>query len=238
MKVVLLEDLPGKGKAGEIKEVSKGYARNFLLPRGLALLATPTVIKQVESRLEKEKLEESIDRDKLVELAQQIEGREIRFKARMGAGERLFGSITAADVAEELKRAIGSPIDKKKIDIEKSLRKTGSYEVAVKLASDINPQITVVIEEEKEAEEKAVKKAKKKPEKGAEKKTEKKAEKEAEEKAEKKAEKKPEKGVEKKTEKKAKTEKKTEKGAEKKTEKKAEKKPEKKTEKKAEKEKD
>jgi large subunit ribosomal protein L9 len=194
MKVVLLEDLPGKGKAGEIKEVSKGYARHFLLPRGLALLATPAVIKQVESSLEKEKLEESIDHDKLVELAQQIEGREIRFKARMGAGERLFGSITAADVAEELSRAIGSVIDKKKIDIEKSLRKTGSYEVAVKLASDLNPQITVVIEEEKEegkeAEEKAGKKTEKKAEKKAEKKVEKKAEKKVEKKTEKKAEKK------------------------------------------------
>jgi large subunit ribosomal protein L9 len=188
MKVVLLEDLPGKGKAGEIKEVSKGYARNFLLPRGLALLATPTIIKQVESRLEKEKLEEGIDRDKLVELAQQIEGREIRFEARMGAGERLFGSITAADVAEELSRAIGSPVDKKKIDIEKPLRKTGSYEVAVKLASDINPRIAVVIEEEKEkeAEKKPEKKAKKKPEEKAEKKTEKKTEKKAEKKTEKK----------------------------------------------------
>jgi large subunit ribosomal protein L9 len=167
MKVVLLEDIPGKGKAGEIKEVSKGYAKNFLLPRGLALVATPTVMKQVESRLEREKLEESIDRDKLVELAQQIEGREIRLKARMGAGERLFGSITAADVAEELSRAIGSVIDKKKIDIEKPFHQTGSYEVAIKLASDIKPQITVVIEEEKEIEiekKKAKVKAKEKEE--------------------------------------------------------------------------
>jgi large subunit ribosomal protein L9 len=154
MKIVLLQDIPGKGKAGEIKEVSKGYAKNFLLPRGLALVATSTVTKQVESRLEKEKLEESIDREKLVELAQQIEGKEIRFKARMGAGERLFGSITAADVAEELSRTIGSVIDKKKIDIEKAFRQTGSYEVAVKLAGDIKPKITVVIEEEEEAKEK------------------------------------------------------------------------------------
>jgi len=177
MKVVLLEDLPGRGKAGEIKEVSKGYARNFLLPRGLALVATPTVIKQVESNLKKEKLEESIDLDKLVELAQQIEGREIRFKARMGAGERLFGSITAADVAEELSRAIGSVIDKKKIDIEKSLRKTGSYEVVVKLASDLNPQITVVIEEEKETKTETEKKAEKKAEKKKEKDKEKEEEK-------------------------------------------------------------
>ena len=177
MKVVLLEDLPGRGKAGEIKEVSKGYARNFLLPRGLALVATPTDIKQVESNLKKEKLEESIDLDKLVELAQQIEGREIRFKARMGAGERLFGSITAADVAEELSRAIGSVIDKKKIDIEKSLRKTGSYEVVVKLASDLNPQITVVIEEEKETKTETEKKAEKKAEKKKEKDKEKEEEK-------------------------------------------------------------
>jgi large subunit ribosomal protein L9 len=193
MKVVLLEDLPGSGKAGEIKEVSKGYARNFLLPRGLALLATPTVIKQVESRLEREKLEESIDRDKLVELAQQIEGKEIRFQARMGTEERLFGSITAADVAEKLSELVGSVIDKKKIDIEKSLRKTGSHEVAVKLASDLNPQITVVIEEEKETgteeetEKKAEKKTEKEKEKKAKKKTQKKAEKKAEQKTEKKA---------------------------------------------------
>ncbi|MDH4367783.1 MAG: 50S ribosomal protein L9, partial [Dehalococcoidia bacterium] len=119
MKVVLLEDVPGKGRAGEIKDVSKGYAKNFLLPRGLALIATTAVTKQVESRLEREKLEQSIGQEKLVELAQQIEGREIHLKARLGGGERLFGSITAADVAEELSGAIGSVVDKKKIDIEK-----------------------------------------------------------------------------------------------------------------------
>ncbi len=189
MKVVLLEDLPGRGKAGEIKEVSNGYARNFLLPRGLALLATPTIIKQVESRLEQEKLEESIDRDKLGELAQQIEGKEIHFQARMGAGERLFGSITAADVAEKLSQAIGSVIDKKKIDIEKSLRKTGNHQVAVKLASDLNPQITVVIEEEKEPETEAEieKKTDKKTEKKVDKKERKKTEKKAEKKTEKKS---------------------------------------------------
>jgi large subunit ribosomal protein L9 len=167
MKIVLLEDLAGKGKAGEIKEVSKGYAKNFLLPRGLASVATPMVIKQVESRLEREKFEESINRDKLVELAGQIEGKEIRLKARIGGRERLFGSITAADVAEELSRAIGSVIDKKKIDIEKPFRQTGSYEIAVKLGSDIKPKIMVVIEEEEETdvEEKKAKKEGKEKEK-------------------------------------------------------------------------
>jgi len=163
MKVVLLEDVPGKGRAGEIREVSKGYAKNFLLPRGLALVATAAVKKRVELRLEKERLEESVDREKLVELAQQIEGKEIRFKARVGAGERLFGSITAADVAEELSETIGSVVDKKKIDIEKPFRQAGSYEIAIKLASDIKPKITVVIEEEeaKETEQKPEKKEEK-----------------------------------------------------------------------------
>ena len=213
MKVVLLEDLPGKGRAGDIREVNKGYAKNFLLPRGLAMLATPTVIKQVEARLEREKLEESVDRDKLVELAQQIEGREIHLKARSGAGERLFGSITAADIAEELSRAMGSVIDKKKIDIEKPLRQAGSYEVAVKLAGDLNPQITLVIEEGKETE--TEKKAEKKAEK--EKETEKKAEKKKEKKKE------TEKKAEKKAENKAEKEKETEKKAEKKKEKEEEK---------------
>ena len=173
MKVVLLEDLPGKGRAGDIKEVNKGYAKNFLLPRGLAMVATPTVIKQGEARLEREKLEGSVDRDKLVELAQQIEGREINLKARMGVGERLFGSITAADVAEELSRAIGSVIDKKKIDMEKPLHQAGSYEIGIRLAGDLNPQIRVVIEEEKETEKKAGKKAGKKAAKKKEKEEEK-----------------------------------------------------------------
>ncbi|MFP3899066.1 MAG: 50S ribosomal protein L9 [Dehalococcoidia bacterium] len=150
MKVVLLEDLPGKGRAGQIKEVSKGYARNYLLPRGLALAATPALIKQVQSRLENECLEESIDREQLVELAQQIEGTEIRFHARAADGEHLFGSITAAHIAERLGESLGSAIDKRKIDIDKPLRQTGSHEVAVRLASDLRPQITVIIEEEEE----------------------------------------------------------------------------------------
>jgi large subunit ribosomal protein L9 len=177
MKVVLLEDVAGAGKAGEIKDVSKGYAKNFLLPRGLALIATPAVTKQVESRLERKKLEETVDREKLVELAQQVEGKEIHLKARLGGGERLFGSITAADVAEELGRAIGSVIDKKKIDMEKPFHQTGSYEVAVKLAGDIKPKITVVIEEETEL----------KPEKETEPKAEKDREEEKQEKKKRKA---------------------------------------------------
>jgi large subunit ribosomal protein L9 len=150
MKVVLLENIPGKGRAGEIREVNKGFARNFLLPRGLALVATPAITREMETRLQKEEREEMVDRDKLAELAQQIEGAEVHFKARAGAGDRLFGSVTAAEIAEELSRVTGFVIDKKKIDIEKPLRQAGSHEVTVRFAGDLKPQITVVIEEEQD----------------------------------------------------------------------------------------
>ena len=151
-KVILLKDIPGKGRTGEIKEVTKGYARNYLLPQGLALIATPTIQKQVNLSLEKEKRREAADQGQMVELAKQIEGTEIRLKARVGTGDRLFGSITATDIAEELSRAIGSTIDKKDIDIDKPLRQAGSHEVTVSLSKDLRPKIRVVVEEAKETE--------------------------------------------------------------------------------------
>ncbi len=146
MKVIFLKDIPGKGEAGEIKEVAKGYARNFLLPQGLVLAATPAAIKQVKSELRKGGVQEVLDEAKLVELAKQIEGQEVHFEARVGAGDRLFGSITAANIAEELSQTIGSSIDRRKIDIDKPLHQAGSHEVAVKLAKDLKPRIKVVIE--------------------------------------------------------------------------------------------
>jgi large subunit ribosomal protein L9 len=148
MKVILLQDIPGQGKAGQIKEVSAGYAKNFLLPRGLALVATPAIVKQAELRLEKERVQRSLDREKLLELAGQIQGKEIHVKAPKGAGERLFGSVTAADIAERLSQTVGFVIDKKKIDLEKPIRQTGSYQVGVKLTGDIKAEITVVVEGE------------------------------------------------------------------------------------------
>lgn len=154
MKVIFLKDVSGEGNTGEVKEVRKGYARNFLLPQGLALAATPAVIKQVELRLQREISAEIVDRAKLVELAQQIEGSEVHLQTRIGAGDRLFGSVTAADIAEELNRVISqsapettSLIDKRIIDIGKPIRQAGSYEVTVKLAKDLKPRVTVVVEQ-------------------------------------------------------------------------------------------
>lgn len=146
MKVVFLKDVSGQGKIGEMKDVSAGYARNFLLPHGLALLATSTAMKQAELRQRKEETQEALDKAKLVELAKQIEGQEIHLEARGGSGDRLFGSITAAEIADELSRVIDFSIDKKKIDLDKPLHQVGTHEVAIKLSGDLKPQIKVVIE--------------------------------------------------------------------------------------------
>jgi large subunit ribosomal protein L9 len=146
MKVILLRDITGKGRKGEIREVAEGYARNFLLPCGLALLATPAVTKQAATLIRKESQRQDVEQTKLQKLAQEIEGTEVHFQARIGAGGRLFGSITAADIARELSQVAGSPVDKRKVVVDKALRQEGSYEVTIKLAKDLGPKIRVVIE--------------------------------------------------------------------------------------------
>jgi large subunit ribosomal protein L9 len=164
MRVVFLQDVPRVAKAGEIKEVADGYARNFLIPRKLALLAKPQALSQIETiKITKAKEKEKAE---LATLAQQIEGKEITIKAKAGAKDRLYGSITTADIASELSNTTGLVIDKRKIELDEPIRQLGSYEVAIRLAKDILPKIRVsVTEEEAKAEEKPLKKEEKLPKK-------------------------------------------------------------------------
>lgn len=149
MKVIFLTDVPSKGQAGEIKVVSDGYARNFLFPRGLAQVATPEAVKRAEIGLRKKVTEESSSKEEMAKLAKQIEGIQICFKARVGAEDRLFGSITEANIAEELSRIVEAPIDKRQVVLDDSLRQIGEYEIAIRLAADSVARIKVVIEPEK-----------------------------------------------------------------------------------------
>ena len=146
MKVLFLVDVPTKGNAGEIKAISDGYARNFLIPRGLALAATPDVVRQAESAIRKKQAERDLTQEKLAGLKEQIEGIRVCLKARAGAEDRLFGSITAADIAAELSRAVDAPVDKRQVVLDKPLRRLGEYEVTVRLAKDLESHITVTIE--------------------------------------------------------------------------------------------
>jgi large subunit ribosomal protein L9 len=163
MKVVFLQDVPNVAKAGEIKEVADGYARNFLIPKKLALVAKPQAISQTKT-VERTKAGENTE---LIALAHQIEGKEVILKAKAGAKDRLYGSITSADIASELSNTTGLVIDKRKIELEEPIRQLGSYEVAIRLAKDIVPKIRVTVTEEEtpKEEEKAPKKERKTPKK-------------------------------------------------------------------------
>jgi large subunit ribosomal protein L9 len=143
MRVIFLEDVPHVARAGEIKEVANGYGRNFLIPRKLALLANSPATRQLQ--VQPKLTAQDQTEDELVKLANQLEGKEITLKARTGAKDRLYGSITTADIAAELQTTAGVAIDKRKLDLAEPIRQLGSYEVAVRLAKDIVPRIKVTV---------------------------------------------------------------------------------------------
>ena len=147
MKVIFLKDAP-KGKKGEIKEVADGYARNFLLPKGLALLATPSAMKAAKVISEEKADREARQHDELNKIAQGLEGKDLYFKAKAGAKGRLHGAITSANIADELSKLAGFEIDKKKIELEEPLHNLGSYDVGINLGAGSEAKIKVVIEEE------------------------------------------------------------------------------------------
>jgi large subunit ribosomal protein L9 len=147
MKVIFLKDVP-KGKRGEIKEVADGYARNFLFPQGMALPATPSATKEAKLILDKKVEHQTREHEEQSKIAQELEGRELHFKAKAGAKGRLHGSITSSNIAEELSRLTGLEIDKKRVEIDEPLHQLGSHEVVINLGAGSEAKITVVIEEE------------------------------------------------------------------------------------------
>ena len=150
MKVVFLEDVPNVARAGDVKDVSDGYGRNYLLPKKLALLSKPGAVNQVKAQIEAR-----AETEKLKKLAAELNGKEVVFKVKMGA-KGMHGSITAANIATELKNLIGQEVDKRKIELDEPIKQPGSRELAVKLAKGIEPKITVIVtEKDKEPEPEA-----------------------------------------------------------------------------------
>ena len=153
MKVVFLQDVPNVARAGEMKEVANGYGRNFLIPHKLALLASSSAISLIEAQRKISAQNQLQTEAEAAELANQLDGREIFLKAQAGAKDRLYGSITNADIAAELESATGLVIDKKKIELAKPIHQLGSYEITIRLAKDVIPKIKVTVtEEEKETD--------------------------------------------------------------------------------------
>ncbi len=145
MKVVFLQDVPNVASVGEIKEVADGYARNFLIPKKIALLASSSAASTVKAHFKAKASEKEKVRTESTKLANQIEGKEVILEARVGDKDRLYGSITSADIAAELESTAGLVIDKRKIELVEPIRQLGSYEVSVRLAQDIIPKIKVTV---------------------------------------------------------------------------------------------
>jgi large subunit ribosomal protein L9 len=149
MKVIFIRDVTNVANAGDIKEVPSGYARNFLLPKKLAVLADSSATTQRAQALIKEQREVAAKLGELTALSKEIDGKEVTLTARAGK-EKLFGSITSADIAAAVEKAHSLVIDKKKIDLTEPIHQLGSYEVVVRLGSDLNPKLKVNVVEETE----------------------------------------------------------------------------------------
>ena len=145
MKVVFLQDVPNVASAGEMKDVADGYARNFLIPRKLAAQADPKMMNAIEAQVRARARQAAQNEAEMTELAEQLDGKEITITARVGANERLYGSITTGDIIAELEKSFGIVVDKRKIEMENPIRELGSHEIPIRLTKDIIPSITVTV---------------------------------------------------------------------------------------------
>jgi len=148
MKVILLQDVEGLGKAGDLKEVANGYARNYLLPRNMAAGATPALIANRQQRIAAEQRKQEKQAENNRQQAEKLGQVTLTFKARVGREGRLYGSITSQDIAEGLREAEGISIDRRMIDLPNPIRSVGTFTVPVKIASKLEPQLTVNVVDE------------------------------------------------------------------------------------------
>lgn len=150
MKLVFLEDVPNVAKAGEVKEVADGFGRNFLLPQKLAVVATPAELKKVEGQRQAEVRRQARGEQESEALAERLRSMTLVFKVRAGAKDRLYGSITSSDIAQEIKRLSGHDIDKRKIELEESIHELGNFRVSIRLTKNVVAAIEVFVEAEQE----------------------------------------------------------------------------------------
>lgn len=147
MEVILREDIEHLGRAGEIVGVKPGYARNFLIPRGLAYRATTANKQRVESERRRREERHAAERATAEQEAARLASVSLTFTARTGEGEKLFGSITAADIAEQLK-AQGHPVDKRHIELPEPIKMVGIYKVPVRLERGVVADVRVWVVKE------------------------------------------------------------------------------------------
>ena len=145
MKVIYLQDVKGSGKKGEIKNVADGFARNMLLPKGLAVEATPENLNKLKGQQDSAQHKIDMDVQAAKEAAAKLKGQKIIIKAKAGSNDRLFGSVTSGNVADALNEQLGIKVDKKKITRSTDIKNFGSYTASIKLYNGISETIDVEV---------------------------------------------------------------------------------------------
>lgn len=147
MKVILKADVKGTGKAGQMVEVSDGYARNFLLTKGLAVEATSTAVNDMKNKEQARKHKEETELAAAKEIAAKLEGKNVELFAKGGTAGRLFGSITSKEVTEAVNTKFGTKIDKKKVTLDSDIKTFGTYNVEIKLYNGVVAKCSVSVKE-------------------------------------------------------------------------------------------
>ena len=147
MKVIYLQDVKGSGKKGETKNVADGYARNMLLPKGLAVEATPENLNKLKGQKDSAQHKIDMDIQAAKDSAEKLKGKKVIIKAKAGSNDRLFGSVTSGNVADAVIEQLGVKLDKKKITLSTDIKNFGSYTAAIKLYNGISETIDVEVVE-------------------------------------------------------------------------------------------
>ena len=145
MKVLFLKEVEGSARAGDVKEVAPGYARNYLFPRNLAIVADDKVVEQVRQREEAQRRRQEKALTDARDTEKRLQRITVTLYSKAGEGGRLFGSITNADIAQQLKREAGVEIDKRRIEVEPPIRSLGPHEVTVALHPEVTTTLRIVV---------------------------------------------------------------------------------------------
>lgn len=149
MKVILKADVKGKGKKGQMIEVAEGYARNFLLPKGLAALATADAINTMRLQEKAKAKADAEAKTAATEIAEKLKGLQVKVPSKGGEGGKLFGAVTGREISAALKEQHGLDIDSKKLVLDEPIKSFGSYQVKAKLGFEISGTVYVIVTEEK-----------------------------------------------------------------------------------------
>ncbi|MEQ8173854.1 MAG: 50S ribosomal protein L9 [Syntrophomonadaceae bacterium] len=145
MKVILNQTVKNLGKEGEVKEVSDGYARNYLIPQGLAREATNTILKETQEKKVREQKQKDKEKARAEQIKEQLDGKTIEIKAKTGGGDKLFGAVTAREISDVLKQTMQVDVDKKKIDLADPIKHLGQYRVKLKIYPSIQAELNIIV---------------------------------------------------------------------------------------------